>query len=75
MANLPKTPDNRLRELREGRGEKVIDLVPVVRKDTSIIRRYESGDVGMSTEVLSLLAEHYGVTMEHLLGRDREAVA
>lgn len=68
-------PRNRLAELRNARGEKLWELCAIVQRDSTTIWRWEAGKSAIPHDVLRILAEHYGVTAEHLLGWDRDSKA
>lgn len=51
------------------------ELANLVGRDTSTYFRYETGQLDLSTEQLRTLAGFYDVSVEHLLGWDRDEVA
>lgn len=63
---------NRLRELREQRRVRVIDVAAAAGKDQSVIRRYESGDVPIPLDVITKLALYHGVSRSYLMGWDED---
>jgi transcriptional regulator with XRE-family HTH domain len=67
-SNTSPARPNRLRELREEKGEKPYELAVVIRRDPSVIYRYEVGLTNIPLDVLQLLTKHYGVSAEYLLG-------
>jgi transcriptional regulator with XRE-family HTH domain len=75
MRGVHTQTGNRLKELREARGLKLRELVPVCERDQSMVWRYEDGTTPIPQDVLRRLCTFYGVTAEHLLGWDREVAA
>lgn len=65
-------PPNRLRELREARGLGRTQLAAQIGRDTSTLLRYEAGNGGIPDEVKLRLALIFGVSVEHLMGWDRD---
>jgi transcriptional regulator with XRE-family HTH domain len=59
---------NRLRELREEKGEKPYELAVVIKRDPSVIYRYEVGLTNIPLDILQQLTAHYEVSAEYLLG-------
>jgi transcriptional regulator with XRE-family HTH domain len=65
-------PPNRLRELR---GDlHLVEVAAVCKVGERTIRRWEAGEVAIPDEHKLTLAAHFGVTVEHLMGWDREPV-
>lgn len=60
-----------MRELREAKGLKLYDLAAVVRKDQSMISRYEKGEVAIPIGVGEVFAAYFDVSLDHLYGFDR----
>ena len=71
----PPLPSNRLRELREQRGLKLYDIAALVRRDPSMISRYETGESPVPEPVWRILAPFYGVSVDFLMRRDEAEVA
>lgn len=65
-------PPNRLRELREARDLKVYDIAVLVRRDTSTIYGWETGEGRIPDDIKLELAEFYGVTAAYLMGWEDE---
>jgi transcriptional regulator with XRE-family HTH domain len=61
-------PKNRLRELRQEKGEETYDLAVLIRRDPSVITRYENGLTNIPLQILAQLCEHYDVSADFLLG-------
>ncbi len=59
---------NRLRELRQEAGEQTYDLAVLIRRDPSVIHRYENGLTNIPLDILRQLAGHYDVSADYLLG-------
>lgn len=68
-------PRNRLRELRDQHDERDYDVAAVVRRDVATVRKYETGKSDPPASVLIALARHWDVTVDYLLGLDRERAA
>lgn len=72
-------PANRLRELRDATEPRPTQkqLAALVGRDSSTYHRYEVGEVPLTSneDGMKALAKFYGVTVEHLLGWDREEAA
>jgi transcriptional regulator with XRE-family HTH domain len=66
------TPENRLRELRRKHNVPLHELAALLGRDQSMISRYERGLTVLPDEAKRTLAAHYGVTVAHLMGWDRE---
>ena len=60
---------NRLKELRRDKGLAAGDLAALTGKAESTVRTWESGKSFPDTETLLKLADHYGVSVDWLLGR------
>jgi len=59
---------DRLRELRESRGESQRALAAAVGCSSAAIAQYESGTRSPDALILLRIAAHYGVSSEYLLG-------
>lgn len=60
---------SRLRSLREQRNETLASLAHAVGLAQGTIWRYEQGTQQPNSTVIVRLADHYGVTTDHLLCR------
>ncbi len=60
---------NRIRELREQRGIKQLELAKLLNCTNTSISRYELGQHDLPTEVIGALCDYFGVTADYLLGR------
>lgn len=65
---------NRLKELREQHDLKLVEVAASVDKDQSAMWRYETGKSPVPDGVKRILCERYGVTVEYLMGWDRDPV-
>jgi transcriptional regulator with XRE-family HTH domain len=63
-------PQNRLKELRERDGLKLHEVSTIVGRGESVVWRYEKGLTAVPDDAKLKLAEHYGVTVEYLMGWD-----
>lgn len=61
---------DRLRELRAKNGETQEQVAEATSTTHVSITRYESGQRMLKPAILRKLAEHYGVTIDYLLGRE-----
>ena len=59
----------RIRDLREDRDLKQDDLAKMLNCTQACYSNYENGRRDIPTEVLSSLADFYGVSVDYLLGR------
>jgi transcriptional regulator with XRE-family HTH domain len=59
----------RIRDLREDKDLKQDDLAKVLNCTQACYSNYENGRRDIPTEVLSTLADFYGVSVDYLLGR------
>ncbi len=59
----------RIRDLREDHDLKQRELAEILSCSQRIYSNYERGDVDIPTAVLIKLADHYGVSVDYLLGR------
>lgn len=59
----------RLRELRSEKGETQLELGRVVRVSKMAVSHWEAGHSEPSIAQLILLAEHFGVSVDDLIGR------
>jgi DNA-binding transcriptional regulator YiaG len=62
----------RLTELRKQKRLELYDVAALLRITEGQVRRYENGQSVIPTLRARILAEHFGVTVEHLMGWDRE---
>lgn len=62
----------RLEELRATKGLELYDVAALLRVTEGQVRRYENGSSVIPTLRARTLAEHFGVSVEHLMGWDRE---
>jgi transcriptional regulator with XRE-family HTH domain len=69
------TPSNRLRELRRKHGVSLREIAALIERDQSMIYRYEQGLTTVSDDAKRALARRYGVSVDYLMGWDREVVA
>ncbi len=60
----------RLREARELKKLKQIDVAPLIGVTSQALSNYERGDRDPDTDTLNKLAGIYNVTVDYLLGRD-----
>jgi ribosome-binding protein aMBF1 (putative translation factor) len=60
---------NRLREARQARDWKTYDVAHLLRRDPSMIRRYERGETPVPEEVWRTLADEWNVSVDWLMGR------
>lgn len=58
----------RLRELRQGRGEKQDELAAIIGVQKSQISEMEHGNRTTTLEKFALICEHYQVSADYLLG-------
>ena len=61
-----------LRELRQERQLRQIDLAGVLHITDVHYRRIEAGKINIPTLTLCTLADYFGVTTDYLLGRSEE---
>lgn len=61
---------NRLKELREAKGWTITEAAEKIGLPKNTYRNYESGERGLHSENLIMFAKFYGVTVDHILGRD-----
>jgi transcriptional regulator with XRE-family HTH domain len=66
---------NRLRQLREARGLKLVHVAAHINKDQSAVWRYESGQTPIPDDVKAQLACFFGVSRAYLMGWDEDAAA
>jgi transcriptional regulator with XRE-family HTH domain len=59
---------NRLKELRESRGLRQVDVAKAADKDQSVLHRYETGATQIPDDVKARLALFYGVSRAYLMG-------
>ena len=63
---------NRLRDLREDHDLKQRDLAILLQIHQTTYSDYELGRLNIPVPVLHALADHYGVSVDYLLGRTGE---
>jgi transcriptional regulator with XRE-family HTH domain len=69
------TSGNRLKELREARGLKLVQVAAHVNKDQSVVWRYETGRTQIPDDVKAQLACFFGVSRAYLMGWDEDRAA
>jgi transcriptional regulator with XRE-family HTH domain len=70
-----QTPPNRLRELREERGLPRYAISALIERDQSQVFRYEQGLSVLPDPAKRILAAYFGVSVDYLMGWDRDEVA
>lgn len=65
---------NNLKKLRTARGITQEELADIVGKSQQAVNLWERGTNEPGIESLNKLADHFGVTVDYLLGRQTEAV-
>ena len=60
---------NRIKDLREDRDLRQIDLAEATGIDQRTISNYESGKTNPDSEALIRLADFFGVSIDYLVGR------
>jgi len=60
---------NRIKDLRENRDLRQIDLAEATGIDQRTIANYESGKTNPDSEALIRLADFFGVSIDYLVGR------
>lgn len=63
---------NRLGELMEAAGVKRYEIAALCERDTTTIGRWISGEVPIPDEAKRLLCDRFDVSLETLLGWDRQ---
>ena len=58
----------RLRDLREDKDLKQVDLADLIGCSQATYSRYESGALGVPSDVLIKLAKYYNVSTDYILG-------
>lgn len=58
----------RIRDLREDNDLKQRELAEIIGCSQRVYSNYERGDLDIPTEVLIKLANHYGVSVDYILG-------
>lgn len=72
--DAPNRPQNRLKELRDQQDLKLYDISALVRVDPATVHRWETGDTRtVPDDAKFAMAKLYGVSVEYLMGWDREA--
>lgn len=67
-------PPNRIAELREARGLSRVALAVLCGVTTEVtIARWERGETAVPDKAKFTLAEHFEVSIEYLMGWDRQA--
>lgn len=61
---------HKIRDLREDKDLKQIDMAEMLGVSQGTYSRYEAGKSDIPTDVLLRLADFYGVTVDYLLGRE-----
>ena len=61
--------ENRLRDLREDRDLKQRDIAELLKVHQTTYSDYELGKLNIPVAALHTLADFYGVSIDHLLGR------
>ena len=64
--------NNRIKDLREDRDMRQIDLAQAVGIDQRTISNYETGKTNPDSEALIKLANFFNVTIDYLLGRTED---
>ena len=59
----------RIRDLREDNDQTQLDLAHVLNCTQVCYSNYENGKRNIPTTVLEILADHYGVSVDYLMGR------
>jgi transcriptional regulator with XRE-family HTH domain len=59
----------RIRDLREDRDQTQLDLAHVLHCTQVCYSNYENGKRNIPTTALETLADHYGVSVDYLMGR------
>lgn len=63
---------DRLKELRKAKGEKQKEIADLLAINERNYRRYEAGAVDPTASKIQILAEHFNVSTDYLLGRVNE---
>ena len=66
---------NRLKELREARKMKQMELAGLLKVTRQAVSRYELGDRDMNPEIIALACSVFGVTADYLLGLSTQRTA
>jgi transcriptional regulator with XRE-family HTH domain len=72
---MQSSQQNRLKELMDAEGVKRYEIAALCKRDTTTIGRWISGDVPIPDEAKRLLCDRFDVSVEKLLGWDREPSA
>lgn len=67
------TTGNRLRELRKAKGTPVREVANIIFRDQSLVSRYERGLTNIPDDAKLALAKHFEVSVDYLMGWDRDA--
>lgn len=62
----------RLKQLRKEKKKLQREVAEVINCSQAVYSRYESGEREPSNDILSALADYYGVSVDYILGRDQE---
>jgi transcriptional regulator with XRE-family HTH domain len=65
----------RLEALRRQKGDRMVEIAALIGRDQTMVRRYERGLTRIPDDVKLKLAKHFDVSVEHLMGWDREEKA
>lgn len=59
----------RIRDLREDKDLTQTQMGKILSCSQRVYSNYERGDIDIPTQILIKLADHYGVSVDYLLGR------
>jgi len=62
----------RLRILREERGESIADLARILNAPPGTVGKWDRDEREMDYSTLIAVSDHFGVSVDYLLGRDRD---
>ena len=60
----------RIRDLREDSDKTQKDIAQILHMNTTVYQRYERGEREIPLWAAIKLADHYGVTLDYLVGRE-----
>lgn len=63
---------NRIRELRKSRGLNQTELGKQLHISQAMVSEYESGQTPMTNDLLSRMADFFGVSIDYIIGRDTD---
>jgi transcriptional regulator with XRE-family HTH domain len=63
---------NRLKELRQARGLRIVHVAAHINKDQTTVHRYETGQNPIPDDVKAQLASFFGVSRAYLMGWDED---